>query len=113
MKAPVQLTKAQLIPSCKSAGWYTGMVAEIEIENLAFEKQVVVHLADGQEEPAHYVRSLSTDREVWCWTSSYQPGTTPNYQFSIRYVVKGESFWDRNGGSGYRLDSHNTSIAAQ
>jgi hypothetical protein len=83
--------------------------AFIEVENIAYEKRVVVRWRNGDsvETQATYVRSTGGHLEIWrasspthsCW-SNEGPGTL-SIKFAIRYDVGGNTYWDNNGGWDY------------
>lgn len=84
-------------------------MVSIEVANLGYEKEVLIHFDDGREHRAHFVESLPDNQELWVYKSphdgdgSYR-GTGLHYlKFSIKYVVNGETYWDNNGGWDYCL----------
>jgi Carbohydrate/starch-binding module (family 21) len=83
--------------------------AFIEVENIAYEKRVVVRLRNGEcvDTEATYLRSSGGNTEIWravspthsCWSN--EGPKTESIKFAIRYDVAGETFWDNNGGCDY------------
>lgn len=83
---------------------------DVVVANLAYAKQVYVHLkkADGRwvDVPLAFNRAADNGREVWSgtYTNSDQNGLTFQTwdpEFSIKYVVNGQTYWDNNGGKNY------------
>ena len=83
----------------------------IDVENLGYEKEVLVHFADGSERRAKYEQSLPDNRELWVWHSDQYDREGPKVggkgsnrlKFCIKYVVNGKTHWDNNGGWDYCL----------
>ena len=88
------------------AGWTEGY---IEVENIAYNKEVIVHYSMGgaawTNTRAEFVTSLGNNREIWKFKTAeavYLPRWGgANYDFAIEYKVNGNSFWDNNGGGNY------------
>ncbi|HYY26721.1 MAG TPA: hypothetical protein VE860_02195 [Chthoniobacterales bacterium] len=114
MCAPVKLLFARRIvlrterlQNGLTAHW--AVEAFIEVENIAYEKRVVVRWRNGEcvDTEASYVRSSGGNTEIWralspthsCW-SNQGPGTE-SIKFAIRYDVAGKTYWDNNGGWDY------------
>jgi hypothetical protein len=83
----------------------------IEVENLAYHKQVVVHYEvstqkDWLDVAATYVGPTSNNREVWSFqTPGYHhpPRLGADFRFAVRYSVGGQTYWDNNDGRDYRV----------
>ena len=83
----------------------------IEVDNLAFHKQVVVHYNVRQTSQWHkvaasYVRPSKNNREIWYFETpkySYPPRLSSDFQFAIGYTVNGRTYWDNNRGLDYRV----------
>ncbi|OHD60348.1 MAG: hypothetical protein A2014_02115 [Spirochaetes bacterium GWF1_49_6] len=81
----------------------------IEIENAAYQKQVVVHYElDGvwSDLAASYVKSLGNNKELWYFTYTnigFNPFGGWDINFAIKYVVNGQTYWDNNGGADYHV----------
>ena len=85
----------------------------IEVANLAYHKQVVVHYnvrqtSHWQNVAATYLRPgpKGSNREIWYFETpkaSYPPRLSADFQFAIRYTVGGKTYWDNNGGRDYRV----------
>jgi hypothetical protein len=83
--------------------------AFIEVENIAYEKRVVVRWRNGEcvDTEATYLRLSAGNTEIWramspthsCWSN--EGPKTESIKFAIRYEVAGETFWDNNGGWDY------------
>lgn len=69
----VRLRSASLIPATQPWTWHSAEF-EMEVENLAFEKEIAVHFKDGHELPAHYSGSLGNGRELWSLRVPEQDG---------------------------------------
>lgn len=85
---------------------------QIEVENLGFAKQVIVHYTTNGGTTwntlnASYSKSIGSNREIWSFTTSMQY----SLQFAVEYKVNGQSYWDNNGGSNYSLSFPNTNFA--
>lgn len=104
---PVRLLYAKAYNyGCSSCMTWGGV---IEVENLAYDKQVTVAyqgLGGGAagEAPASYLRTLPSGRELWTFGSTGGNGTS---QLRVRYRAAGRELWDSNGGWDYwgRIES--------
>jgi Carbohydrate/starch-binding module (family 21) len=82
---------------------------DIVVDNLAYEKAVVVHLrkpsGDWVDVPAQYVRTLKDGRELWHARDQNDGVVTclPDVAFAVRSTVGGRTFWDNNHGVDYHL----------
>jgi hypothetical protein len=91
------------------------LVFDIAVQNLAFTKQVFVHLKDPcggttwTDVPASFVETASGNYELWrAGTSVYSFGGRGPFTFAIKYVVNGTTYWDNNGGANYTLTNTTT-----
>jgi hypothetical protein len=83
----------------------------IEVENIAYHKEVVVHYnesggPDWHTVGATYVGPSSGNREVWRFETPdypHPPRLATDFRFAIRYTVAGQTFWDNNVGRDYRI----------
>ncbi|MDR0914503.1 MAG: CBM21 domain-containing protein [Oscillospiraceae bacterium] len=82
----------------------------IEVENLAYDKEVIVHYTTGggvwQEAEASYFAPTWGNKEAWYFeTASYSRYYQASYycEFAIEYKVNGYSYWDNNGGNNYQI----------
>jgi hypothetical protein len=89
------------------AGWVEGYV---EVENLAYVKQIVVHSTDYSSPTwvtanAQYVASIGGNREIWTFKTAesvYLPYFGGGQAaFAIEYKVNGQTNWDNNGSANY------------
>ena len=91
---------------------------EIELENIAYHKDVVIrYTVDGvnwQDKNAYYKESLADNREIWGFSvtlgeTSYNSGNYSGYncEFAVKYTVNNQTYWDNNGGYGinYKISS--------
>jgi hypothetical protein len=105
---PVELLDAELAytgdPSCASCYRLRGTV---EVENLAYEKQVSVFwTGDGtvwRAAKADYAVPSSSGYEIWRFNIDVGPigGDPPVVRLAIRYSVAGQDYWDNNGGQDF------------
>lgn len=77
----------------------------IEVENLAYEKQVVVHHETPEgvwvDAPASYLHSVGDgQREIWV-AFIRQPRES---RFALRMTVGGVDYWNNNGGNDFRFE---------
>jgi hypothetical protein len=91
-------------------GWCGGVRVSIEVENLGYDKEVLVHFDTGEERRAKYERSLPGNWELWVWDDRCDEKGgkiggkgTNRLKFCIKYVVNGKTYWDNNGGWDYCL----------
>lgn len=71
------------------------------VDNIAFQKEVGIWAENSlgwSFIPGTYVRSVSTNRELWQVTSGNQV-----WRFTGRYTVAGKTYWDSNDGHDYAL----------
>lgn len=85
---------------------------DVLVANLSYAKQVYVHLKkfDGTwvDVPLAFNRPADNGREVWsgAYMNSDQNGLTFktwDLEYSIKYLVNGQTYWDNNGGKNYVL----------
>lgn len=85
------------------------------VKNLAYEKQVAIHVKDvsGQwvDLPASYAGPAEDGHEVWKVShqyANYPPHHVPtrDLEFVAKYTVNGQTYWDNNGGQNYFLAQH-------
>lgn len=103
---PVKLLLARSV-----AGWDgSGVEGYIEVENLAYEKEVTVvyRVGDGlwREEPAAYAAPTVAGREAWSF--SLPPvklgmKQCSHFELMVRARLAGQTVWDAGDGAGYRV----------
>jgi len=83
----------------------------IAVQNLAYQKNVVVHYSlnggTWKDLEASYSDSVGGNQEEW--TFSVTLGTAPvgqdidplDVEFAIKYTVNGQTYWDNNNGQNY------------
>lgn len=74
---------------------------EIIVQNLAHDKKVSIWANNGsswRDIPANYVESLPGNLEKWEASASEN-----DYEFAVKYVVKGITYWDNNKGRNYKF----------
>jgi hypothetical protein len=89
-------------------GWMTGY---IEIENLAYEKEVIVHWTEihsstWNDTAAYYVKTLESGKELWAFETpavEFTPRLSADFKFAIKYAVNGTEYWDNNGSADYKI----------
>jgi hypothetical protein len=89
-------------------GCYEERNALIQVQNLAYQKEVYVHqeLANGTwiDIPASFIRQGNSTYDLWgvdrTKFASYGPYGD---EFVLKYVVNGQTYWDNNNGANYRL----------
>lgn len=96
----VRLVTSSSAPSGTGSLSYRGQY-QIVVQNLAFEKQVAVRgTRPGTElwidHPCAFQESLPDGRELW----SVQTGDEL-VAFAANFMVRGDTFWDNNGGGDY------------
>ncbi|MCX7923982.1 MAG: CBM21 domain-containing protein [Clostridia bacterium] len=86
----------------------------IQVENLAYNKSVVVCYTNGdgvwKEVAAKYTAPASGNYERWYFETSAAAAST--FQFAVKYVVNGQTYWDNNNGSNYSLSYYSANRAA-
>lgn len=87
---------------------YASIYGNIEIENIAYSKNVTVHYSlDGttwKDVSASYYKSTANNKEIWSFSiqdTGYS--TTSDCTFAIKYDVDGITYWDNNNGQNYKL----------
>lgn len=89
---------------------------DIEVENLAYRKRVVVHYTTDEvswkDVGAVYDKSLPRNKEVWKFSITlgekpYNKGNFDSFNcsFAIRYKVDRQSYWDNNEGKDYHVST--------
>jgi hypothetical protein len=91
------------------------LVFDIAVENLAFAKQVIVHMKDPcggsnwVDVPGSFVEMGKNNFEIWrAGTTVLSFGGRGPFTFAIKYVVNGNTFWDNNNGANYTLPNSTT-----
>jgi hypothetical protein len=117
----VQLLESEIVVTSHPAPYTmtTTLIGEIKIKNIAFEKNVIVHidtvgapLIEGAtssgwfDVAAEYSHAIDDQYEIWTFsvpTSLYKGGmgSYPIFEYVIRYDVNGTSYWDNNSGNNY------------
>ncbi len=82
----------------------------VEVDNLAYNKQVTVrYQAQGGEwvdAVARYVAPSGANSEAWYFETepkTYTDRLGTEFPFAIRYSVGGQTYWDNNAGQNYRV----------
>lgn len=99
--------------SYRGYNWEDG-VFQAQVANLAYAKQVAVHVkkTDGTwyDYPMSFGYSSGNNREVWTapFSVSYDgtntlPDTGPVIEFALKYTVNGVTYWDNNNGANYKV----------
>ena len=88
-------------------------VADILVKNLAYQKQITVHMLDPQgggqwiDIDAQFVESVSNNKELWRVSKGFTTSQPlSKFQFAVRYGVAGQTYWDSNGGQNYTLSNN-------
>lgn len=86
------------------------MFGYVEVENLAYAKDVTVRWDDRsgwwRDTAAVYVGPSSGNREVWRFETpevSYPGRLSAEFQFAVRYRAAGRESWDNHGGADWRI----------
>lgn len=90
-----------------AAGGYMmyGLGANIKVKNLAYEKVVTIHYKNSyndvwQDCAATYAYSIDGQYEVWYADPIFYSGYG-SIEYSIKYEVAGQTYWDNNYGENY------------
>lgn len=82
----------------------------VEVDNLAFDKQVVIRYqsqgGDWIDAVARYVAPTRSNAEAWYFETqpkTYSDRLGTEFPFAIRYTANGQSYWDNNSGANYRV----------
>jgi hypothetical protein len=95
------------------------VTGEIDLENIAYVKEVAVHYTTGsnvwKDATAYYRRSIPGNREIWGFsikTMEVPFETVPvmDMQFAVRYTVNGVTYWDNNSSKDYKV-SYRSNLA--
>lgn len=118
----VRLLKAESVVDQHYASNAQSPRFDVLVANLAFQKQVFIHLKTGsgqwRDVPLSYNRPAGSGYEVWSGTySNLDPATgaiLPPFdpEFVVKYVVNGQTFWDNNGGANYRMGRNSGTLLA-
>lgn len=104
----VRLLKAFSSVSTKYGISQQGIQFTLVVKNLAYEKQVAIHLRDvsGQwvDLAASYAGPAEAGHELWKVSHTF-PTTVPtrDLEFVAKYTVNGQTYWDNNNGQNYFL----------
>jgi hypothetical protein len=87
------------------------IAGDIAVQNLAFEKKVVVHYrwqtetdeSEWLETPARFAGTLPDGRDRWHFETPEIAGATrgANFDVKLEATMAGETYVDDNGGAGY------------
>ncbi len=116
LAAPVELTKASSRTGGKYGYSWQDFSFEIQVDNLAFAKQVDIYYrdSDGQwkTKAATFLRSAATNKELWStsWVRAlngpYEANPVLDIEFAVKYQVNGQTYWDNNGGKNFKLKAN-------
>lgn len=109
----VKIAYAQNTITRSSQGLVQELAFTVEVDNLAYDKQVEIHWA-GEDDHWHadtatYQLTRADGRELWL--AKVQCPLTPQHnlpgtiRFAVRYETMGRIFWDSNHGHNYSLDA--------
>lgn len=104
----VRLLKAFSAVSTKYGISQQSVQFTLVVQNLAYEKQVAIHMKDASgawfDLPASYAGPAETGFEVWKISHAF-PTTEPlrDLEFVAKYTVNGQTYWDNNNGQNYFL----------
>lgn len=110
----VRMQKAfSAVSSYRGSVWQESY-AEIVVKNLAYKKNVLVHIEDCRGEwkdiPGYFYRAINHEYEVWRVDRLHrffpiqQTGQEIcDLNFAIKYEVDGKTYWDNNRGYDYQL----------
>ncbi|MCX9155506.1 CBM21 domain-containing protein [Niveibacterium sp. 24ML] len=109
----IKLLRSQSTVSSKYGVSSQSIRFEVIVKNIAYAKQVYVHLKkpDGSwiDTPLSFMRAADAGREVWAgsYTDVNETNTGPSFktfdlEFALRYKVNGVEYWDNNGGNNYK-----------
>lgn len=104
----VKLLKVQSTQSYYKGYWTSGRF-EVLVANLAFQKNVHLHIRQKSgvwtDYPLSYNRPANNGKEVWTadFTLYNQPTDADELLFAVKYQVNGQTFWDNNNGANYRF----------
>ena len=85
------------------------------VQNLAYEKQVAIHMKGVSGEwfdlPASYAGPAEDGFEQWKISTSF-PTTEPlrDLEFVAKYTVNGQTYWDNNNGQNYFLGKNDGTL---
>lgn len=98
-----RLYQSDLSGSCEVCTRFTGVV---EVKNIAYSKQVIVHYQTGftgwTSQAAQYIGPSRAGYEYWGFKSN-QLGTTAD--FAVEYKVNGQVYWDNNMNANYFIQT--------
>ncbi|MEW9700592.1 hypothetical protein [Paenibacillus sp. SI8] len=101
----VQLAYANTSIDYSGGSSVYSLTGGVEVKNLAYTKQVSVAYTTGNgqwnEQPASYAASNGNGYETW--TFNIVAPASSAFEFSFKYVVNGQTYWDNNGGSNYKV----------
>lgn len=106
----VRLLQAESAPYYgTNPGWHVGQI-EARVKNLGTNKQVYARMKTAYgswvEVPLHYSYAAGTESEVWVtdrFEYSFYIGLTDMIDFSVKYLVNGQTYWDTNAAANYHL----------
>jgi hypothetical protein len=84
---------------------------EIIVKNLNYHKNVSLLTKQGglwKDLPAHYVKSINQNYELWTFLSSTYGGE----EFVVKYEDNGETYWDNNNWKNYKLPTAGSDLNA-
>jgi len=87
---------------------YASIYGYIEVENIAYSKNVTVHYSlddkTWKDAPASYYKSAANNKEIWSFSiQDKEFSTTSDCTFAVKYEVDGKTYWDNNNGQNYKL----------
>lgn len=114
----VKLIKGgSVVSSYRGQTWYSDRF-EAVVDNLAHAKRVSIYYKTldnaWHEHELSFNRSVAGNKEVWTSLggATYLANATDPIEFAVKYQVNGQTYWDNNNGSNYRLKKNNGNILA-
>lgn len=92
----------------KYGGDQANFIANFILKNIAYEKIVtVVYTTDNwntvKTGQAVYKESIPGNLEIWTFRDDFIPLEATEIEFAVEYKVNGQSYWDNNYGSNYKI----------
>ncbi|WP_128893824.1 carbohydrate-binding protein [Longirhabdus pacifica] len=84
------------------------LTGSVEVNNFTYNKQVVIHYTtgNGQWKDLYATYSAPAQNGYETWDFELDINTNETVEFAVKYIANGQTFWDNNNGSNYKVGGY-------